>query len=132
MEVLKSQMHWAKDLTSSVVKTSKHLIILIFGETSKHLFIWRFWSVRCFEQNILLPLWWKHLNIWSSDHLDLWETSKHLFIWRLWTIICFEQNILLALGRKHLDIWLSGSLMKHLNIYSSGGFEWSYALNKTS
>ena len=63
-----------------------------FGETSKHLFICRFWRVR----------WAKHLT--SS----VVKTSKHLFIWPPW------------------------SLLKHLNICSSGGFEESDALSKTS
>jgi hypothetical protein len=129
MEVLKSQMHWAKDLTSSVVKTSKHLIILIFGETSKHLFIWRFWSVRCFEQNILLPLWWKHLNIWSSWSLGKIYTSVHLEVLR---VRCFKRKhftFSVVKKSKHLIILI---FEKHLNICSSGGFEQSYALSKIS
>jgi hypothetical protein len=100
LQFLNSQMLWAKHLISSVVKTSKHLFIwqswslvkhlnICSGgfeqpyalskhltcsvvKISKHLFIWRFWTGTCFEQNILLPLWWKYLNIWSFDHLGLW------------------------------------------------------------
>ena len=95
-----------------------------FDETSRHLFICRFKTVICYEQNILLALWWKHLNICSSGgferscaltkHLNsylicvktskhliiliLCETSKHLFIWRFWTLICFDQTSYLICG----------------------------------
>jgi hypothetical protein len=82
----------SKHLTCSVVKSSKHL------------FIWRFWTVTCFEQNILLPLWWKHLNIYSSDHQ------------RFWRVRCFEKNIVLPLWSKHLNIWLSDHLDLWWNI----------------
>ena len=116
-------MLWANHLTCSAVKTSKHLIIWIFAETSKHPFILGFWTVISFEQNILFALWWKHLFICSSwgfeqsyaltKHLT-WsvvktskhmitlifgETSKHLFIWRFWTVICFEQSNLLLCSK---------------------------------
>ena len=115
-------------LCAENIQTSKHLIIckfkesyalirtsclvnrsgrshLIFGETSKHLFICWFWTVICFEQKV-----------WST--CSVVKTSKHLFIWRFWTVRCFEQNIFLALW------W------KHPNICSSGGFDQSYALSR--
>ena len=61
--------------------------------TSKHLFIWRFWTVRCFEQNIYFSQVWKHLNIWSS--------------------VILKESCGLN-GR---------FLVKHPNIHSSAGFE---------
>ena len=103
-----------------------------FGETSKHLFICRFWRVRwakhltssvvkTSKHLFIWPPWslLKHLNICSSGgfeesyalskHLtcSVVKSSKHLFIWRFWTVTCFEQNILLPLWWKHLNIYSS-------------------------
>ena len=121
-------------------------------KTSKHLFIWRFWTVRCFEQNIYISQVQKHLNIWSSviskescGHMeDYWwniQTSIHLLVLNCHTL--WTEN-LINQWWKHLNICSSARfkqscdlrrkqyLVKHPNICSSGGFEQSYALSKTS
>ena len=78
--------------------------------------------------------------MWSEEKTVFSKTSKHLFIWRFWTVICFEQNMYVSQMWKHLNMWSSvilkescgRSFVKHPNICSSGGFEQSNALSKTS